>query len=845
MKFIRVHRKLGKAFKDLAIILIIAVIFFVFAVVFNFFEKLEEWRKYGEHSQLDEIVLVLVILAFSFGIFSYRRWREPKNEIAKSEHAEAKIRLLAQTVASAKDCISITDTNDNILFLNDSFLTTYGYSDEELLGKNISIIRSPAMNAKVANQILPNTLAGGWYGEVINRRKDGADFPVELWTSIVKNELGETVALVGVARDITDSTRAKEKLLYHNEFQRVITTISTEFIKVDTLRIDETIEKSLQYLGDFVKVDRSYVFLFSGDRTKMDNTHEWCAEGIEPQIKNLKGLPVEAFPWWMQILRRFENIIVPNVSDMPVEANAEKEILQMQDIKSVVVIPMVSSNLLVGFLGFDSVQFERTWTNDEVSLLRIVGTIFADMIEKRKSDEELRRKEQHQALVIQSIPMVFYTGHVSPDMATTWISEQVEQITGFAPKQFTEDTMFWQSRLHPDDHDRTLDKYFSVLKEKYIHTEYRWQCANGSYRWFSDHIILITDEQGKPKEIVGIWRDITERKQADEAIQRSEEKYRTLAEASGDAIFVIDRAGCLEYVNEIGARQLRRRPDEIIGKQPIDLFPGELSEIQQNNIQRIFQSGKTHDDESQLTLAGKKMWLSTRFTPIRNTAGAVVAVLGISRDITDRKRAEIALSENEERYRTLVNTLNDGVLLVDNDDVIVLASNNLCQMLGYREEELIGKVGLQILVDEYFREIIKEKNRLRKDGIADRYEIQVLKKSGEPIWIDVSGAPMKDREGIIYGSVAILSDMTERKQSEEEREKLVLELRDALANIKTLSGLVPICSSCKKIRDDKGYWEQVESYIMKHSDAIFSHGFCPECTKKYMDDLKKLTKPTT
>ncbi len=719
MEYIRVHRKWGKAFKDLAIILIIAVIFFAFAVVFNFFEIVEEWRRYGEHFQLDEIVLVLVILAFSFGIFSYRRWRELKNEIAKSEHAEAKIRLLAQTVASAKDCISITDINNNILFLNESFLTTYGYSNEELVGNNISIIRSLAMKAEVANQILPATLAGGWYGEVINHRKDGADFPVELWTSIVKNELGETVALVGVGRDITDRTRAEEKLLYHNEFQRVITTISTEFIKVDTLRIDEAIEKSLQHLGEFVKVDRSYIFMFSEDGTKMDNTFEWCAEGIEPEIKNLKGLPVEVFPWWMQILRRFENIIVPNVSDMPVEANAEKEILQMQDIKSVVVVPMVSSNLLVGFLGFDSVKFKRTWTNDEVSLLRIAGTIFADVIEKNKSEEKLLRNEQHQKLVLNSLPMVFYAGRASADLATTWISNQVEKMTGFAPKEFTENTTFWQTRLHPDDRERVLLDYGKVLKTNYITTEYRWHCADGSYRWFTDHLVLTRDEQGIPKETVGIWIDITERKQMEMTLQRI-----------------------------------------------------------------------------------------------------------------------------EEQYRTLVNTLNDSAILANNDDVILFVNNSLCQMLGYQEEELVGKVGLQILVDENYREIIKEKNRLRTNGIADRYEIQVLKKSGEPIWVYVSGAPMKDREGHIYGSVAILSDMSERKQSEEEREKLFLELRDALANVKTLSGLVPICASCKKIRDDKGYWEQVESYIMKHSDAVFSHGFCPECAKKYMDDLKKMTKPT-
>jgi hypothetical protein len=83
-------------------------------------------------------------------------------------------------------------------------------------------------------------------------------------------------------------------------------------------------------------------------------------------------------------------------------------------------------------------------------------------------------------------------------------------------------------------------------------------------------------------------------------------------------------------------------------------------------------------------------------------------------------------------------------------------------------------------------------------------------------------------------------DITERKRMEEEREKIMLELQDALAKVKTLSGLLPICASCKKIRNDKGYWNQIEGYVMEHSNATFSHGICPDCAQKlYPDYLKK------
>jgi PAS domain-containing protein len=86
---------------------------------------------------------------------------------------------------------------------------------------------------------------------------------------------------------------------------------------------------------------------------------------------------------------------------------------------------------------------------------------------------------------------------------------------------------------------------------------------------------------------------------------------------------------------------------------------------------------------------------------------------------------------------------------------------------------------------------------------------------------------------------AVVRDITARKQNEVERNQLIQDLHDALANVKSLSGLLPICASCKKIRDDKGYWSQVESYVEKHSDATFTHGICPDCIKKLYPDLAK------
>ena len=153
-------------------------------------------------------------------------------DITDRKNADRRLRLMAQAIASARDCISITDLEDRILFVNEAFQQTYGYAAAELLGRNISVVRSPLSSESISNRILPETKAGGWHGEILNRRKDGLDLPVELWTSIVKDEAGTPVAMVGVARDITGRKTAEENLNQSEKQFRLIAENVADMIAV-------------------------------------------------------------------------------------------------------------------------------------------------------------------------------------------------------------------------------------------------------------------------------------------------------------------------------------------------------------------------------------------------------------------------------------------------------------------------------------------------------------------------------------------------------------------------------------------------------------------------------------
>jgi len=140
-----------------------------------------------------------------------RAWGSQR-DITERLQSERKIRLLAQTIASAKDCVYLTDLSGTVLYVNDAFLATYGYAEDELLGHSIAEVHEPSEAERVHGAAPHGAGAGGWYGEMMSRRKNGDQFPVELWTSLVRNDEGEPVAIVGVARDITERKRAEEQI---------------------------------------------------------------------------------------------------------------------------------------------------------------------------------------------------------------------------------------------------------------------------------------------------------------------------------------------------------------------------------------------------------------------------------------------------------------------------------------------------------------------------------------------------------------------------------------------------------------------------------------------------------
>ena len=317
---------------------------------------------------------------------------------------------------------------------------------------------------------------------------------------------------------------------------------------------------------------------------------------------------------------------------------------------------------------------------------------------------------------------------------------------------------------------------------------------------------------------------------AKEALRESEEKWRSLVENAPDIILTVDQDERILYINN---PPVGLTAEEALGTNVVDYVAPEYHEKVRQSLKRVFQTG--NPDHYEIAARGPydiTSWYSTRLSPIRHNDD-VVAVVLVTRDITERKRAE----EDSELFRNLIDESNDAIFVIEPETSRFFDVNDKsCSSLGYKREELLnmGVVDIEAVIPDDFswEKHVKE---VRKSGYVI-LEGGHRRKDGTtfPVEVNVKIITQKGKEYMI----AVARDITERKQYEEVREKLVEELHDALVKVKTLSGLLPICASCKKIRDDKGNWDHIETYIGDHSEADFSHGICPECSRKLYPELQ-------
>lgn len=225
-------------------------------------------------------------------------------------------------------------------------------------------------------------------------RPDGSSLHVHISGKVVFNEANEPIRVDGVLVDRTHHHEAETALVNEVRFQKVLIDISTTYINLDTHRLDEAIQNSLRDLGRFVNADRAYVFSYDFDQNTTSNTHEWCKEGVAPEIENLQNVPLEAIPFWVDKHRIGEPLYVPDVSRLPdLGPDSLRAILEPQGIKSLITLPMLDGDKLLGFVGFDYVEDYYAYSERERKLLFVFVQMLVN-IRKRQENERIIAEQE-------------------------------------------------------------------------------------------------------------------------------------------------------------------------------------------------------------------------------------------------------------------------------------------------------------------------------------------------------------------------------------------------------------------------------------------------------------------
>lgn len=294
--------------------------------------------------------------------------------------SQIRLQLQEQFLNSSSDAIQVADTNGNFVYVNQAASDRLGIAAHEIQNYKVSDIDKQFQDPLAWEEhirFLRENLE--FSAESVNvNQKTGQTIDVEV--NVRYLEIDDKGYIIAASRDISERKLNQRILLHQNEFQALIMEVATEFIDVKQSELNHLIHQTLERLGQFMKVDRVYIFDYNHELRTTSNTYEWVAPGIEPEIDNLQDIPFEYVPVWIETHAKGENIEVENTSML--EDSTFKELLLEQNIKSLIALPLMLDGVAIGFVGLDSVAEYRKFYDDEKVLLNLLARMLVNVKER-------------------------------------------------------------------------------------------------------------------------------------------------------------------------------------------------------------------------------------------------------------------------------------------------------------------------------------------------------------------------------------------------------------------------------------------------------------------------------
>ncbi len=548
-----------------------------------------------------------------------------------------------------------------------------------------------------------------------------------------------------------------------DELLRLILTLSTNFIILPPDEIDEGIHDVLGAVGNFASVDRCYVFQFSENGRKITNTHRWRSPVIPPQLDTFRDLPEEELPWFFERIKGLGVLHVPDIGELPPKARIEKMKFFGDGIKSLLLVPMVYGYSLLGFLGMDSFREKKTWGEDVISLIKIVGEIFVNALMRKAAVEELRiSEEKYRNIFENAIEGIFQV-----DLSGNFLSANpaIARMYGFgSPGEMIETVDDYGLQLYADPEQHAELMRVLIRDGRVQGFESRQIRKDATMFWTTINAHAVKDEAGAVLYYEGTVEDITERKDMEEMLVKERETFKAILERAPYGIVLIDEDGRSLFVNKqftditgysiedvrTGREWFSKAfPDPVSRKQAVRLWKGDAPRRRGNDL----VLGVSCKDASIKEIEFKFVMLDD---------GRINATLW---DLTQRRRAEEALRESEVKFRTLFEDSKDAIFIASHDEYFKDCNRSFLELFGYTMEEAMNiKIRDMYSGPEEgaaFMATLKEKESVRD------YEVKLIKKNGAVMDCLLSATDKRDSERQIMGYQGIVRDITAYKRAED------------------------------------------------------------------------------
>lgn len=687
-----------------------------------------------------EILFKRVALNEQTHLVTYEDITDRKQAEEALRQSEEKYRNILESI---QEGYSEIDLRGNFTLVNNVTCNHLGYTKEELIGMNYHRYTSEE-NAKKIKKLYTDLYNTGKPvnlsdHELIN--KNGSTATYELSVSLIRNPEGNPVGFRQISRDITDRKRSEEALRQSEEkYREILESVYEGIYEVDLA-------------GNFTFVNESVCRVLGYPKNELI--------GMNNRQYTDKANAKKLFEAFNKVYKTGEP-----TREFGYEVTTKDGAKRYFDTS--ISLRKDSSGKPIGFRG-----------------------VMQDVTDRRQSDEALRQSEERYRDILESIRDGYYEIDLAGNftLANHAICRHLgysrEELIGMNSRQYSDEAAAKKMKQLYSEVYKT-GKPIDVLEAEYIRKD-------GSRIASEVSVSLIKNSEGKPIGFRGTSREVTERKKAEEALRQSEEKYRTILENMVEGYFEVDLPGNFTFVNDAECRNLGySKKEELIGINNRQYTDKENAKKLYQGFNEVYKTGERKQGlvYEFIRKDGTKAFNELCVSLIRDPEGKPVGFRGTARDITDRKKAEDELKRSEERYRNILESIDEGIYEVDLSGNFTFINDAMAKIFGYPKEELMGMNNRQYADQENAKKLFQVFNQVYRTGEpSTECAYEVTRKDGTKRSIETSATLRRDASGKPIGFRGMARDITNIKRTTEEllREKLatqkLAEEREVVANI--------------------------------------------------------------